>query len=88
MSQLPIAETPLNQHSLTSLELWLHQLGAQRSQEDRCLWLWSMPNWSAEIKMESDELRVTWDKEGKKNQRCFSYGLTRQDVESAIIQGP
>jgi len=88
MSQLPIPETPLNQHSLSSLELWLQNLGAQRSQDNRCVWLWSMPAWSAEIQMESDELRVTWNKQGKKNQCCFPYGLTRKDVESAIIQGP
>tara|TARA_Y100001968_G_C19135556_1_gene608892 strand:+ start:364 stop:630 length:267 start_codon:yes stop_codon:yes gene_type:complete len=88
MSNLPIAETPLNQHSLSSLELWLHKLGAQQSDEDKCVWIWSMPAWSAEIKLEQEEMRVTWEKDGLKNQRSFSYGLTRHDVESAMIQGP
>ncbi len=88
MLQLPPQETPLNRHSLTSLETWLRQLGAERSKSDVCHWRWMMPQWSAEIQLEVDELRVTWNKDGRRNQCSFSYGLPRCDVEAAIKQGP
>ncbi len=88
MSQLPSSQTPLNQHSLSSLELWLADLGAQRSESDLSSWTLCRPLWSAEIKMEIDELRVSWEKDGKRCECCFPYGLPRQDVEVAISQGP
>ena len=88
MALLPLPQTPLNQHSLADLEIWLNQLGAQRSSDNPCLWLWIMSDWSAEIKMETEELRVIWERKGIKSQHCFSYGLTRQDVEAALKQGP
>jgi len=88
MLQLPPAETPLNRHSLSALETWLQELGAKRSKTDACKWEWIRPQWSAEIQIEVDELRVTWDKDGHRNQCCFPYGLPRCDVEIAIKQGP
>ena len=88
MSLLPLAQTPLNQHSLEALESWLHELGAHKSRHDPCLWLWVMPNWSAQIKMERDELQVTWEKEGKLSHCSFPYGLPRRDVQTAIAEGP
>ena len=86
--RLPPPETPLNRHSLSALEVWLGDLGAQRSRTDPCCWTWVLPQWSAEIQMEKDELRVTWKKGGQCNQCCFPYGLSRSDVEVAISQGP
>jgi len=88
MFQLPPAQTPLNQHSLTALESWLNQLGAKQSRKDHCLWVLLLPQWSAEIKMEQDELKVTWEQEGIQSQRSFPYGLSREDVEVAIAEGP
>ena len=88
MLTLPPAQTPLNRHSLISLEHWLHQLGAERSSKDPCNWLWSFSEWSAEIKMEQDELRVTWVQGGQRSQCCFPYGLSRMDVEAAVLAGP
>ena len=88
MSSLPPAHTPLNQHSLAALESWLSQLGAQQSRKDPCLWIWLQPEWSAEIKMELNELIVTWEQEGKFNQCSFPYGLPRKDIQTAIIDGP
>ena len=88
MTSLPGAQIPLNQHSLGSIELWLNELGAKKSTNDPCLWLLKTVNWSAEIKIEQDELRVVWEKDGKRNQCCFSYGLSRQDIEFAMMQGP
>ena len=88
MSQLPSSQTPLNQHSLAAIEAWLHGMGANKSKTDPCLWLWVTPKWSAEIKLERDELQVTWEYEGQSRQRSFTYGLTRYDVQIAIAEGP
>ena len=88
MSPLPPAQTPLNQHSLSSLEDWLIQLGAKRSKVDPCKWHWLFSNWTAEITLDQDELRIIWDKSGKLSHCCFPYGLSRSDVEIAIKEGP
>ena len=88
MSLLPPSETPLNQHSLKALEGWLHELGAKPSENDPCLWNWSMPTWSAEIKMNAENLTILWSKDGKTNQCNFPYGLSRKDVQTALIEGP
>ncbi|MFL0791848.1 MAG: hypothetical protein AB8B70_01605 [Prochlorococcus sp.] len=52
MSSLPSAETPLERHSLTSLEAWLQQLGAERLGGDPCQWMINGPCWTAEIQLE------------------------------------
>ena len=94
MSNLPSPETPLNQHSLGALELWLTSLGAIKSTENPCLWKWKkMPQWAAEIYFKEDELIVVWDEgniDGKEkiSQFSFPYGLPRQDVEAALNHGP
>ena len=88
MTLLPPINTPLNQHSLSALELWLTELGAEQNVDDRCLWNWVTPNWRAEIQVEFESLLVTWEKDGIKNQRSFPYGLSRNDVEAAMRQGP
>ncbi len=61
MSSLPPEQTPLDRHSLVSLESWLLRLGAERSCEDPCRWIWLRPEWSAEIVLEQEELRVAWE---------------------------
>tara|TARA_Y100001968_G_scaffold333191_1_gene394623 strand:+ start:2233 stop:2454 length:222 start_codon:yes stop_codon:yes gene_type:complete len=73
---------------LKSLEIWLEELGAQRSNTDPCCWDWIMPEWSAEINMETENLRITWKKDDIKYQCTFPYGLSREDVQSAFYQGP
>ena len=88
MDSLPPHQTPLNQHSLASLELWLTGLGGQRIEEDPCRWLLFMQDWSVEINLEKDSLSVVWEKKGKKKPCSFSYGLPRQDIEMAILEGP
>jgi hypothetical protein len=35
-----------------------------------------------------EALRVTWHQEGQERQRLFPYGLSRADVEDAILAGP
>jgi hypothetical protein len=88
MTDLPSGQTPLNQHSLRSLERWLEGLGASRSSEDPCLWIWHQPDWSAEIRLDQDDLCVRWQASGRGSQRMFPYGLSRLDVEAAMWAGP
>ena len=88
MQSLPSPITPLNQHSLGALELWLSKLGAKQSNENPCFWVWLLPESSAEIEVRQDELRVTWAEGRKKSQFNFPYGLSREDVEAALKQGP
>ena len=88
MELLPPIKTPLNQHSLKALELWLKDIGAVKSNKNPCLWDWEMPQWSAEIMMEREMLKITWKKNGERSQCSFPYGLSRDDVQSAILEGP
>ena len=88
MSQLLLVKSPLNSHSLKGLENWLIQLGAERSSKIPCLWNLTRSEWSAEILMKQDELKVTWDRDGEISHCSFSYGLTCEDIERAIAEGP
>ncbi len=88
MSQLPSSTTPLNQHSLLAIEFWLHSLGANKNEMNPCLWTWVRNECSAEIEIMQDELKVTWFSREKGSQFSFPYGLSRQDVEAALKQGP
>ncbi|KGG10835.1 MULTISPECIES: DUF3143 domain-containing protein [Prochlorococcus] len=73
---------------MTALEYWLISLGAEKSSINPCLWRWIMPQWSAEIVIEQDELMVVWSEGEKKSQFGFPYGLPREDVEAALKHGP
>ena len=89
MSALPTAQTPLNQHSLQALERWLQGLGAEQQVGDPCRWVLNTSDWSAELALEQEDLRVTWRQTGRSDQQCcFPYGLCRADVEAAIDVGP
>ena len=88
MTKLPPAETPLNQHSLIALEAWLSQIGAKKSSVNPSDWLLEASKWSAQISLGRDELCVVWKYGELENQRCFSYGFSRNDVEAAINEGP
>lgn len=88
MTTLPPPQTPLYNHPLPALEQWLGELGATRSRADPCLWDLHRPQWSALIELDVEDLRVSWHQEGTTTVRQFPYGLTRADVESAILAGP
>tara|TARA_Y100001970_G_scaffold294225_1_gene448789 strand:+ start:4700 stop:4966 length:267 start_codon:yes stop_codon:yes gene_type:complete len=79
---------PLNQHSLISLEDWLFNIGACKNEKDPSTWILSLEDWSAEIIMGQDELKVIWLQGDRSFQRSFPYSFMREDVERAIIQGP
>tara|TARA_Y100001968_G_C18721960_1_gene420557 strand:- start:58 stop:270 length:213 start_codon:yes stop_codon:yes gene_type:complete len=70
------------------LESWLGQLGAERSNENPSIWNWQSTKWFAQIILDREELCVVWNKGTSTNKRCFSYGLSRDDVQSAINEGP
>jgi hypothetical protein len=55
---------------------------------DPCRWDLHRPQWSALIELDVEDLRVSWHQEGSTTVRQFPYGLTRADVESAILAGP
>ena len=89
MSPLPPPTTPLNQHSLRALEEWLHTLGAEPINGDRCRWSLAKETWSAELRLDREDLVVIWQNTDAAAAPCsLPYGLSRQDVTAAIVAGP
>jgi hypothetical protein len=88
MPDLPAETTPLYNHPLPALEAWLQQLGAIRRPSAPCLWDLHRPCWSASIELELEDLKVSWEADGQECTRQFPYGLSRADVEAAILAGP
>ena len=82
------SNTPINQHSLQSLEMWLTDLGAKRDISNPSKWNLLLSNWNATIIFEQEDLRVVWKSKGEETKRLFSYCINREDVENAILQGP
>tara|TARA_Y100001968_G_scaffold324826_1_gene364959 strand:+ start:3021 stop:3254 length:234 start_codon:yes stop_codon:yes gene_type:complete len=73
---------------LSALEFWLNQLGAEKNPDNPSVWYWFSSAWKAQIILNREELCVIWDKGSTQSQCCFSYGLSREDVETAINEGP
>lgn len=85
---LPDRDTPLYHHSLPDLENWLRHLGALQQGPHASTWDLHQSQWSAQLELESEELKVSWHHEGRSSVRHFPYGLSRADVEAAILAGP
>ena len=85
---MDLSYTPINQHSLESLELWLKNLGAIKDNNDPSIWHLTLSNWNAIISFEQEDLCVKWDCDGQLTKRSFSYCINIEDVENAILQGP
>ena len=81
-------ETPINQHSLQSLELWLKGLGATKDIDNPSKWHLLLSNWKATIIFEQEDLSVVWESKGELTKRLFSYCINREDIENSILQGP
>ena len=81
-------DTPINQHSLQSLELWLKGLGATKDIDNPSKWYLVLSNWNATIIFEQEDLSVVWETGGQLTKRLFSYCINREDIENAILQGP
>lgn len=88
MPSLPPDRTPLYNHTLPALEEWLRELGARQQGSHATCWDLHHPQWSASIALEVEELVVCWHQEGRRSERHFPYGLSRADVEAAILAGP
>ena len=82
------SDTPINQHSLQSLELWLKDLGATKDIDNPSKWYLLLSNWNATIIFDQEDLCVVWESGGKLTKRLFSYCINREDIENAILQGP
>tara|TARA_B100000945_G_scaffold130011_1_gene103756 strand:- start:412 stop:669 length:258 start_codon:yes stop_codon:yes gene_type:complete len=82
------SDTPINQHSLQSLELWLKGLGATKDIDNPSKWYLLISNWNATIIFEKEDLSVVWESGGELTKRLFSYCINREDIENAILQGP
>ena len=82
------SDTPINQHSLQSLELWLKALGAIKDMDNPSKWYLLLSNWNATISFEEEDLSVVWERDGILTKRLFSYCINREDIENAILQGP
>ena len=85
---LPPEDTPLYNHPLPALEEWLRTLGARQQASHSPSWDLHVPQWSARIDLEGEDLKVSWHQEGSASVRMFSYGLSRADAEAAILAGP
>ena len=88
---LPSADTPLYNHTLPDIELWLTQQGCSQDRSELNRWAVAKADWSADLILETDSLVVRYinaDDGGDDIQRGFKYSLSRQDLEDAIFAGP
>ena len=67
------SDTPINQHSLQSLELWLKDLGATKDIDNPSKWYLLLSNWNATIIFEQEDLSVVWESGGELTKRPVSY---------------
>ncbi|CAL9008810.1 unnamed protein product [Prunus brigantina] len=93
LKRLPDKKKPLYSHSLPCIEAWLRNLGFHQSKEDRAVWLVEKPEWQAQLSLDVTDLYVRYLKTGPGNlekdvERRFSYALSREDIENAVLGGP
>ncbi|CAN8244505.1 unnamed protein product [Cochlearia groenlandica] len=93
LKKLPEKNKPLYSHSLPCIEAWLKKLGFYQSKEDRALWLIQKPDWHAQLSLDVTDLCIRYLKSGpgsleRDMERRFSYALSREDTENAILGGP
>ncbi|XP_038880287.1 uncharacterized protein LOC120071904 [Benincasa hispida] len=93
LNKLPEKKKPLYSHSLPCVEAWLKNLGFYQSKEDRAVWLIEKPEWHAQLSLDVTDLYIRYLKSGPGNlekdvERRFSYALSREDIENAVLGGP
>jgi hypothetical protein len=88
---LPTPETPLYNHPLPDIEIWLTEQGCQQDPSALNRWTIQRPAWEAVIILEIDSILVIYIGTGEEEQdiqRSFKYSLSRQDLTDAIFSGP
>ncbi|RCV16470.1 hypothetical protein SEVIR_3G143100v4 [Setaria viridis] len=93
LERLPEKKKPLYTHSLPCIEAWLRSLGFTQSREDPAVWVAEKPLWHARLSLDVTDLHIRYLKSGpgsleKDVERRFSYALSREDIENAILGGP
>lgn len=93
LQKLPDKKKPLYAHSLPCIEAWLKKLGFFQSKEDRAVWFVENPDWHAQLSLDVTDLYIRYMRSGPGNldkdvERKFSYALSREDIENAILGGP
>eukprot|EP00897_Mesotaenium_endlicherianum_P002694 jgi/Mesen1/2452/ME000158S01653 len=93
LEKLPSKESALYSHSLPCIEAWLADLGFKQSRGSPESWRIERPDWHAELTMDVTDLIVRYLRSGPGSlprdvERKFSYALSRQDLENAILGGP
>ncbi|GAB2221962.1 hypothetical protein Drorol1_Dr00013159 [Drosera rotundifolia] len=95
LSMLPEKKKPLYSHSLPCIEAWLKSLGFYQSGHDRAVWFVERSDWHAQLSLDVTDLHISlgYLKTGPGNlekdvDRRFSYALSREDIENAILGGP
>uniref|UniRef100_A0A803PPY7 Uncharacterized protein n=1 Tax=Cannabis sativa TaxID=3483 RepID=A0A803PPY7_CANSA len=78
---------------LPCIEAWLRSLGFHQSTEDRAVWLVEKHEWHAQLSLDVTDLYIRYLKTGPGNlekdmERRFSYALSREDIENAVLGGP
>ncbi|MEN9208538.1 MAG: DUF3143 domain-containing protein [Gloeomargarita sp. GMQP_bins_120] len=90
MRPWPSPDTPLYNHSLGAIEDWLRTLGARQNPQELHRWFLQRGQWQAELSLEIEELQVRYlgAGGGRDVVRRFRYSLSRQEVQTGILQGP
>ncbi|XP_056160103.1 uncharacterized protein LOC130135315 [Syzygium oleosum] len=93
LKRLPHKTKPLYSHSLPFIEAWSRNLGFCQSRVDRAVRLTELPQWHAQLSLDVTDLYIRYLKSGPGNlekdvERRFSYALSREDIENAILGGP
>ncbi|XP_054789442.1 uncharacterized protein LOC129294977 [Prosopis cineraria] len=93
LQKLPDKKKPLYSHSLLCIEAWLRNLGFCQSSDDRAIWFIQKPDWHAQLSLDITDLYIRYLKSGPGNlekdvERRFSYALSREDIENAVLGGP
>ncbi|KAK2654037.1 hypothetical protein Ddye_013893 [Dipteronia dyeriana] len=93
LKRLPDKTKSLYSHSLPCIEAWLRNLGFHQSKDDRAVWLVEKLDWHAHLSLDITDLYIRYLKSGPGNlekdvERRFSYALSREDIENAILGGP
>ncbi|MCM1982194.1 DUF3143 domain-containing protein [Lyngbya confervoides] len=88
---LPSSDTPLYNHPLPAIELWLSDHGCSQDRQLPHLWHLEHPQWRAELNLDIEDLTVVYYLKQDPDhpiKRTFKYSLSRQDLDAAIFMGP